>query len=219
MGNQEPESTDRQSDMLVFGLFMGFADDNEVQTASSCVWAKLIRPSTRKQCDDLLTCCSICVQTPFTLTLRIWDIYILEGERVLPAMSYTILKLHKSKPPHSGNQLASGSGTLHGSDSCVCGSQSTWWSCPWKTLWSSCRRPCPKTSSTRTTLWSSSCRRPWRSSGGQSWSCPRQVLQEEHTHEYEQLWTTSPCLFHLLLALMNVKMCLLHPRGLKHVAV
>ncbi|KAM4712061.1 USP6 N-terminal-like protein isoform 2-T2 [Anableps anableps] len=34
-------------------------------------------------------------RTPFTLTLRIWDIYILEGERVLPAMSYTILKLHK----------------------------------------------------------------------------------------------------------------------------
>ncbi|TMS02803.1 USP6 N-terminal-like protein [Larimichthys crocea] len=36
-------------------------------------------------------------RTPFTLTLRIWDIYILEGERLLPAMSYTILKLHKSK--------------------------------------------------------------------------------------------------------------------------
>ncbi|XP_016317565.1 USP6 N-terminal-like protein isoform X2 [Sinocyclocheilus anshuiensis] len=34
-------------------------------------------------------------RTPFTLTLRIWDIYILEGERVLTAMSYTILKLHK----------------------------------------------------------------------------------------------------------------------------
>ncbi len=31
-----------------------------------------------------------------TLTLRIWDIYILEGERILTAMSYTILKLHKS---------------------------------------------------------------------------------------------------------------------------
>ncbi|KAL6116617.1 usp6nl [Pungitius sinensis] len=34
-------------------------------------------------------------RTPFTLTLRIWDIYILEGERVLPTMSYTILKLHR----------------------------------------------------------------------------------------------------------------------------
>lgn len=38
-------------------------------------------------------------QTPFTLTLRLWDIYILEGERVLTAMAYTILKLHKSKVP------------------------------------------------------------------------------------------------------------------------
>uniref|UniRef100_A0A8C6YMX0 Rab-GAP TBC domain-containing protein n=1 Tax=Nothoprocta perdicaria TaxID=30464 RepID=A0A8C6YMX0_NOTPE len=37
--------------------------------------------------------------TPFTLTLRLWDIYILEGERVLTAMAYTILKLHKSKAP------------------------------------------------------------------------------------------------------------------------
>ncbi|XP_077566028.1 USP6 N-terminal-like protein [Stigmatopora nigra] len=36
-------------------------------------------------------------RTPFTLTLRIWDIYILEGERILPAMSYTILKLHKKR--------------------------------------------------------------------------------------------------------------------------
>ncbi|KAL0962827.1 hypothetical protein UPYG_G00345990 [Umbra pygmaea] len=34
-------------------------------------------------------------RTPFTLTLRIWDIYILEGERILTAMSYTVLKLHK----------------------------------------------------------------------------------------------------------------------------
>ncbi|KAG2459908.1 US6NL protein, partial [Polypterus senegalus] len=33
--------------------------------------------------------------TPFTLTLRLWDIYILEGERILTAMSYTVLKLHK----------------------------------------------------------------------------------------------------------------------------
>ncbi|XP_065599807.1 USP6 N-terminal-like protein [Cyrtonyx montezumae] len=34
-------------------------------------------------------------RTPFTLSLRIWDIYILEGERVLTAMSYTILKIHR----------------------------------------------------------------------------------------------------------------------------
>ncbi|RXM35613.1 hypothetical protein EOD39_3994 [Acipenser ruthenus] len=35
------------------------------------------------------------INTPFTLTLRLWDIYILEGERILTAMAYTILKLHK----------------------------------------------------------------------------------------------------------------------------
>ncbi|XP_006077793.1 USP6 N-terminal-like protein isoform X1 [Bubalus kerabau] len=34
-------------------------------------------------------------RTPFTLNLRIWDIYIFEGERLLTAMSYTILKLHR----------------------------------------------------------------------------------------------------------------------------
>lgn len=34
---------------------------------------------------------------PFSLCLRIWDIFFLEGERVLPAMAYTILKLHEKK--------------------------------------------------------------------------------------------------------------------------
>ncbi|XP_030057141.1 uncharacterized protein LOC115469025 isoform X2 [Microcaecilia unicolor] len=36
-------------------------------------------------------------RTPFILTLRLWDIYILEGERVLTAMAYTVLKLHKKR--------------------------------------------------------------------------------------------------------------------------
>ncbi|KAE8297787.1 USP6 N-terminal-like protein Related to the N-terminus of tre [Larimichthys crocea] len=36
-------------------------------------------------------------RTPFTLTLRLWDIFILEGERLLTAMSYTILKIHKKR--------------------------------------------------------------------------------------------------------------------------
>ncbi|KAJ8417681.1 hypothetical protein AAFF_G00225240 [Aldrovandia affinis] len=36
-------------------------------------------------------------RTPFTLTLRLWDIYILEGEKILTAMSYTILRLHKKR--------------------------------------------------------------------------------------------------------------------------
>ena len=34
---------------------------------------------------------------PFSLTLRIWDIYLLEGSKVLTAMAYNILKLHKRK--------------------------------------------------------------------------------------------------------------------------
>lgn len=36
-------------------------------------------------------------QIPFSLCLRVWDIYLLEGERVVTAMAYTVLKLHKSK--------------------------------------------------------------------------------------------------------------------------
>ncbi|XP_044212516.1 TBC1 domain family member 3K [Thunnus albacares] len=36
-------------------------------------------------------------RTPFTLTLRLWDIYILEGEKMLAAMAYTTLKLHKKR--------------------------------------------------------------------------------------------------------------------------
>ncbi|XP_001654003.2 USP6 N-terminal-like protein isoform X2 [Aedes aegypti] len=34
---------------------------------------------------------------PFSLCLRVWDIYMLYGERVLTAMAYTILKVHKVK--------------------------------------------------------------------------------------------------------------------------
>ncbi|KAL2088561.1 hypothetical protein ACEWY4_015460 [Coilia grayii] len=36
-------------------------------------------------------------RTPFTLTLRLWDIFILEGEKVLTAMAYTILRSHKKR--------------------------------------------------------------------------------------------------------------------------
>ncbi|XP_054289310.1 USP6 N-terminal-like protein isoform X1 [Macrosteles quadrilineatus] len=32
---------------------------------------------------------------PFKLTLRVWDVYLLEGERVLTAMAYNILKMHR----------------------------------------------------------------------------------------------------------------------------
>ncbi|XP_065078829.1 USP6 N-terminal-like protein isoform X1 [Ochlerotatus camptorhynchus] len=34
---------------------------------------------------------------PFSLCLRVWDIYMLYGERVLTAMAFTILKIHKVK--------------------------------------------------------------------------------------------------------------------------
>ena len=40
---------------------------------------------------------SLLAQTPFTLTLRLWDVYMLEGEKVLSAFAYTALKLHKSE--------------------------------------------------------------------------------------------------------------------------
>ncbi|XP_072578597.1 uncharacterized protein [Vulpes vulpes] len=36
-------------------------------------------------------------RTPFSLTLKLWDAYVLDGERVLTAMAYTILKVHRSK--------------------------------------------------------------------------------------------------------------------------
>ncbi|XP_020786758.2 USP6 N-terminal-like protein [Boleophthalmus pectinirostris] len=36
-------------------------------------------------------------RSPFTLTLRLWDIYILEGDKMLNAMAYTTLKLHKKR--------------------------------------------------------------------------------------------------------------------------
>lgn len=34
---------------------------------------------------------------PFNLCLRVWDIYLLDGEKVVTAMAYTILRLHKTK--------------------------------------------------------------------------------------------------------------------------
>lgn len=36
-------------------------------------------------------------QIPFSLCLRVWDIFLLEGERVITAMAYTILKLHVNR--------------------------------------------------------------------------------------------------------------------------
>ncbi|KMQ96905.1 usp6 n-terminal-like protein [Lasius niger] len=35
------------------------------------------------------------METPVSLGLRIWDIFLLDGDRILPAMAYTVMKLHK----------------------------------------------------------------------------------------------------------------------------
>jgi hypothetical protein len=32
---------------------------------------------------------------PFTLTLRVWDVYLLDGERILTGMAYSLLKMHR----------------------------------------------------------------------------------------------------------------------------
>lgn len=34
-------------------------------------------------------------RVPFSLTLRLWDCFMIDGERILTCMSYTLLKLHK----------------------------------------------------------------------------------------------------------------------------
>lgn len=36
-------------------------------------------------------------RTPFHLTLRLWDIYILEGDRLLVAMAYCVMKIHRRR--------------------------------------------------------------------------------------------------------------------------
>ncbi|KAL7036204.1 hypothetical protein ACKWTF_008741 [Chironomus riparius] len=38
-----------------------------------------------------------CERIPFSLCLRVWDVYLLEGERVSTSMAFTVLKLHKNK--------------------------------------------------------------------------------------------------------------------------
>ena len=37
------------------------------------------------------------LQIPFSLTLRVWDLYLLKGERIMIAMGYTILWIHRRK--------------------------------------------------------------------------------------------------------------------------
>jgi hypothetical protein len=43
----------------------------------------------------LKLCCFQFFQIPFSLTLRIWDLYLLEGERILTSMAYNILRMHR----------------------------------------------------------------------------------------------------------------------------
>ncbi|TPP56031.1 Ubiquitin carboxyl-terminal hydrolase 6, partial [Fasciola gigantica] len=40
---------------------------------------------------------SCALQLPVSLVLRLWDIYLLEGEKILIAMAYNILKMHKKR--------------------------------------------------------------------------------------------------------------------------
>lgn len=45
---------------------------------------------------------SCAFQIPFTLTLRVWDVYLLEGERILTGMAYNLLKMHRRALSHRG---------------------------------------------------------------------------------------------------------------------
>ncbi|XP_029980726.1 USP6 N-terminal-like protein [Sphaeramia orbicularis] len=89
------------------GFFVpGFPKLQRFQTHHDQVISKLI-PKLKKHLDKEQMSAGIystkwflqCFidRTPFTLTLRLWDIFILEGERLLTAMSYTILKVHKKR--------------------------------------------------------------------------------------------------------------------------
>lgn len=51
----------------------------------------------RKIIENILKIQRIFLQIPFSLCLRVWDIFLLEGEPVLSAMVFTILKLHSDE--------------------------------------------------------------------------------------------------------------------------
>ncbi|XP_069575880.1 USP6 N-terminal-like protein isoform X2 [Brachyistius frenatus] len=97
--------TDRKHGM--HGFFVpGFPKLQRFQTHHDQIISKLI-PKLKKHLDREQMSAGIystkwflqCFidRTPFTLTLRLWDIFILEGERLLTAMSYTVLKVHKKR--------------------------------------------------------------------------------------------------------------------------
>uniref|UniRef100_A0A8C7CQM6 Si:ch211-288d18.1 n=1 Tax=Oncorhynchus kisutch TaxID=8019 RepID=A0A8C7CQM6_ONCKI len=89
------------------GFFIpGFPKLQRFQAHHDQILSKLI-PKLKKHLDREQMSCGIystkwflqCFidRTPFTLTLRLWDIYILEGEKLLTAMSYTILRIFKKR--------------------------------------------------------------------------------------------------------------------------
>lgn len=59
-------------------------------------WIRCIIDSQMINISEMFFCISS-RQIPFSLCLRIWDIYLLLGARVVTAMSYTILKLHANR--------------------------------------------------------------------------------------------------------------------------
>ncbi|XP_029282830.1 USP6 N-terminal-like protein isoform X2 [Cottoperca gobio] len=89
------------------GFFVpGFPKLQRFQTHHDQIISKLL-PKLKKHLDrEQMSAGIYCTKwflqcfidrTPFTLTLRLWDIFILEGERLLTAMSYAILKIHKKR--------------------------------------------------------------------------------------------------------------------------
>ncbi|XP_051163272.1 USP6 N-terminal-like protein isoform X1 [Leptopilina boulardi] len=61
---------------------------------------KLKRKLDKSGCDSILYALKwffvvFQERTPVSLGLRIWDIFLLDGDRILPAMAYTVMKLHK----------------------------------------------------------------------------------------------------------------------------
>ncbi len=51
-------------------------------------------------CLDFLILIYILDCLPFPLTLRIWDIYVLEGEQVLLTVAFCLLRIHRKKILH-----------------------------------------------------------------------------------------------------------------------
>ncbi|XP_077372128.1 uncharacterized protein LOC144015731 [Festucalex cinctus] len=89
------------------GFFIpGFPKLQRFQAHHERILSKML-PKLRKHLDKEQMSCGVYTtkwflqcfidRSPFTLTLRLWDIYILEGEKMLTAMAYTTLKLHKKR--------------------------------------------------------------------------------------------------------------------------